>query len=420
MKILTRLLLVLAVLLGISAVLPLLFPYSLVADRFERQLSQITRGKVSIAEIGFAYTPMPAFQLRRMTIDNAETATVASVEIPLSLSMLLAEQYSLTGVRLEGAKVSRQFAQNLPQRLQGDSRGALLENLQFSNSTITLEKGSLGPLSGEIRFYKDGRIAEIEMSANSEGQAHLRAVPGQQGEFMLEFQASNWTLPLRHPLKFDSVRLAGKANTAGLSIDAIQATLYGGALSGNAQLFWDNNWALSGQLQAKQLNADSLLQVFSPVTRVSGRLQGELQFQLQAPTYQTLLDNAAAQGSFLIKDGNVHNMDLVAPLKAQAASVALHGGQTPFNTLTGRLGINGETVTLSGLDLESGKFRARGNVQIRQERLAGSILTQLISGPVALSGGVTLGGDLTTPELRSAGSSRPTPTSEGEPEAAPE
>lgn len=416
MKIINKLLIAIIILVGLLAAAPLVFPYTMVIPQIEQKLGRFVHGKATIGNITFRYAPRPILTLHGVVIDKADTATIGTLEIPLGIDMLLGDSYMLKGAHAESARISSEFAQGLPQRLHSDPAGAGIETLSFSNSTITLQKGEIGPLSGQITFYKDGRLSEITLTAN-EGLNTMRITPAQDSGFMVEFQARNWTLPLEHAVKLDTVRLAGRTNQNGIDIDAIQATLYGGTVNGNGRLSWDQGWALQGQLQGKQLNAGPFLSVFSPVTRASGRMDGTANFSFKAEAVKNLLDNPAIQGRFEIKEGQLHNIDLVSPLKAQGNSVSTHGGQTAFNLLSGAVSINPAGVTLSGLTLDSGKFRASGSASIVNDKLAGSASTQLISGPVALSGRATLGGTLSTPQISTGGAARPGSSGEKAPAA---
>lgn len=406
MKIINKLLIAIIILAGLLAAAPLVFPYTIITPQVEQHLGRFVHGKVTVGNIHFRYTPLPVLSLDNVIIDNPDSATIGSLAIPLNPGMLLGERYTIRNMRAESARISSAFAQNLPLRLHAGETGPNITNLIFSNSTVALQKGEIGPLNGEIAFYKDGRLSEISLTAN-EGRNTMRIVPAQSGEYLVEFQASGWTPPLAHPVRIDTIRLAGKTSQNGVDLDAIQGTLYGGTISGNGRIDWSNGWTLQGQLQGKQLNAGDFLSAFSPVTRASGRMDGTASFRFKADAIHDLLAAPAIQGSFAIKEGQLHNIDLVSPLKAQGNSVASHGGQTAFNLLSGNVSINPGAVTLSGLVLDAGKFRASGGVSIVGDKLSGSAATQLISGPVALSGRASLGGTLTSPILSTGGATRP-------------
>ncbi|MBE9609865.1 AsmA family protein [Chitinilyticum piscinae] len=406
MKIINKSLIALIILAALLAAAPLLLPLNFFAPQIERHVSRFVHGKATIGHVGFRYAPMPELILGQLVIDNRETAMIETLAIPLSPAMLLDESISLRELRIETANLSSDFARLLPQRLHGEGSALTVDGITFSNTTVYLDKSSIGPLNGKVQFYKDGRLSEIQLSAD-EGRSQMRIAPAEQGQFLVEFTTRAWTLPLRHPVTFDSLRLAGKTDAQGVNIDAIQASLYGGNLTGNARLSWEGNWTVSGQLQARQLNAKPLLSLFSPVTHASGKLDGEAAFRATANQALALMDTPSAQGVFRISEGQLHNLDLVSPLKAQQDMTLQHGGQTAFNTLTGNFAYSSHVMTLSALGLDSGKFRARGNASIKGEQLSGQVSAQLISGPVALSGQIGLGGTLSTPSLRTGGSARP-------------
>ena len=395
------------VFIGLAAALPLVFPYNSFKNELENKLSQMHGGKTNIGNIDFSYQPAPVFTLHNVVIDNPETAQLAEVIIPVTSYNLLNWGKSMRDVVIRNATFSRAFALDLPNRIKADAtEGLRIDRLNIEQASVKLESSTVGPIDGELHFNPNGSIGDLVIRAD-QGRAEIQVQPAEAGQFKVQFNAKGWELPFGHPVKFDFLKLMGTANTEGLQVSDIRGDVYGGLITGSAQLVWGKDWVLTGQVFSKNISVEPLITLFSPVTRSTGRMNSDVTFKYQSTSYNQLFKQPQIQGRFIIQDGTLHNFDLITPLKSQSPTVLRRGGQTNFSTLAGGIAINSNSVALSGLVLESGKFRSRADVVIRDGKISGSAASQLAAGAVTVSNQLSITGLLSAPELRSAGSSRP-------------
>jgi hypothetical protein len=392
---------------GIIAGAPLIFPYGIFKSDLESKLSTLSNTKATIGSISFNYSPTPTFNLEHIILDTPETANIGSISIPVSTHNLLNLGERLRDVSINNAEFSRAFAIDIPNRLQPAKGDAVkIDRLRLMQVSVKLENGRVGPVDGQLRFKADGSIDDLLITGN-DGRTELQVQPAEGSTFKVQFNAKGWASPLGYPVEFEYLKLIGIANTEGIMISDIRADLYGGLVTGSAQLNWNQGWSLNGQAFAKNLQAEPLLKVFSPITRASGRMNADGTFRYQGSDYNQLFKQGQIDGRFIIQDGMLHNFDLVTPLKSQSPTVQSRGGQTSFNTLVGGISINGKTVQLRGLALDAGKFRSRGELSIRENNLSGNIASQLAAGAVMVSNQLKVTGALNSPELRSGGAYRP-------------
>ena len=392
---------------GIVAAVPLIFPYDAFKSELESKLATFNTGKTTIAKIDFSYQPAPVFTLHKVVIDTPQTASIGEVIIPVTSYNILNFGKSLRDVVVRNAEFSRAFALDLPNRVKSDAaNGVKIDRLKLERASVRLESSTVGPIDGELHFNPDGSIGDLLISAD-QGRAQIQVQPAATGEFKVQFNAKGWELPFAYPVKFDFLKLMGTANAEGLQIPDIRGDIYGGIVTGSAQLSWGQEWVLTGQIFSKTLNIEPLITIFSPVTRSTGRMNSDVTFKYQSATYSALFNQPQIQGRFIIQDGTLHNFDLITPLKSQSPTVLRRGGQTNFSTLAGGISINPKYIQLHSLILESGKLRARGDVKIQDGKISGSATSQLAAGAVAASNKLNITGLLSAPELRSEGSSRP-------------
>lgn len=394
------------VIIGVAAALPLVFPYGAFKSDVENTLSKMNGGKTSIANIEFSYQPAPVFTLRDVVIDSAGSAQIQEVIIPVTTHNVFNYGKSLRDVTIRDAIFSRAFALDLPNRLKSDSKGINIDRLNLEKVSVKLESSTVGPVDGELHFNPNGSIGDLVIRAD-QGRAEVQIQPAAAGEFKVQFNAKGWELPFGYPVKFDFLKLMGTANVDGLQIPDIRGDIYGGIVTGSAQLSWGQDWVLTGQIFSKSINVEPLISVFSPITRSSGRMNSDVSFKFVSPSYNQLFKDPQIQGRFIIQDGTLHNFDLITPLKSQSPTVLRRGGQTNFSTLAGGISINTNSVKLHSLVLESGKLRSRGNVVIQNGKISGAIASQLGSGSIFVSNNLAISGELGAPELRSEGANRP-------------
>ncbi len=392
---------------GIIAAAPLVFPYGLYKSDVESTLSSLSGTKAQVANIHFSYTPSPHLTIEQVILDSADTAAIGRIEVPVSVHNLLNWGESLRDITLYDAQFSRQFALDIPNRLQPRADQTLkISRLKLSQTSVKLDSTTIGPVDGELRFKADGSIDDLLITSD-EGRAELQVQPGTADTFKVQFNAKGWKSPLGHPVQFEYLKLIGIANHDGIEIPDIRADLYNGLVTGNAQLKWNQGWELTGQLFGKNIQVEPLIQVFSPITRTSGRLNADAVFRYKADGYATLFKQPQINGRFIIQDGMLSNFDLVTPLKSQNPTVQSRGGQTNFNTLSGGISIGSKVVQLRSMSLDAGKFRSRGDITIRDNAMIGNIASQLSAGAVTLSNQLKVTGTLNNPELRSGGAYRP-------------
>ncbi|QLG89703.1 AsmA family protein [Chitinibacter bivalviorum] len=367
----------------------------------------LSNTKASIGDISFSYSPAPVFTFHNVVLDSPETAHIGAINIPVTAHNILNLGEHLRDITLSQGDFSRSFALDIPNRLHPNQGGAVkIDRLNLSQVSVKLEKGTIGPVDGQLRFKADGNIDDLLVTSD-QGRAELQVQPSDGGTFKVQFNAKGWASPLGHPIQFEFLKLIGTANADGINISDIRADLYGGLVTGNAQLNWNQGWNLTGQLFGKNIQAEPLIKVFSSITRASGRMNADATFRYQGTDYNTLFKQPQIVGRFILQDGMLSNFDLVTPLKSQSPTVQNRGGQTNFNTLAGGININGKIVQFRALALDAGKLRSRGEILIRDNTLSGNIASQLAAGAVVVSNQLKVAGSLDSPELRSGGSYRP-------------
>ncbi|GGP23998.1 hypothetical protein [Silvimonas iriomotensis] len=372
------------------------------------KMQQVMHGPVQIRQLRFDYTPNPALVLQDVTLENdPAVGHIDFIRVPLSFYNLT---HWGTGVReasAEGARFSPAYAAKLSERMRprpGDTL-AHIDDLQLRRASILLGNNELGPVDGVLRFDSAGNLAGLSVS-DAAGQSNLDIQP-QGKDFAATFVARHWTVPLGYPVVFDSLQLKGVIGETGLQISEIQGELYSGVVTGTAQLDWSNGWKLTGALHGSSLQSEPLSMVFSPATHLAGRLEGDATFSYEADSWTHLFDKPAVLADLHVRDGYLHNFDLVAPLKSSAPVVYARGGRTAFDNFTAKVAVQPDHVDITDVKLDSGKFTASGQLHVtRGGKLQGVAQSRLASSGILAASTVRIGGLLDTPAFSSSGARR--------------
>ncbi|MBB5191410.1 uncharacterized protein involved in outer membrane biogenesis [Silvimonas terrae] len=402
------LLISLVILIAIVVALPVILPLNMFLNDVTAKLQRVMHGPVQVRLLRFEYSPRPALVLQDVTLDNDPTiGHIEFIRLPLSFYNLTHWGSAVRDVSAEGARFSPAYAAKLADRMRPRAGDTLsrIDDLQLQRASIMLDTNELGPVDGILRFDSGGNVASLSVS-DASGQSTLDIQP-QGTDFAANFNARHWTVPLGYPVVFDALQLKGVISQSGLQISQIQGELYSGVVTGTAQLDWTNGWKLSGALHGSSLQAEPLSMVFSPVTHLAGRLEGDATFTYESDSWTHLFEKPAVLADIHARDGYLHNFDLVAPLKSSAPVVYARGGRTAFDNLTAKVAVQADHVDITDVKLDSGKFTATGQLHVAKGgKLQGQAQSRLASGGILAVSTVRVGGLLDTPAFSSSGAHR--------------
>lgn len=394
--------------LAFIAALPVIVPLQLFSGDATRLLQRITHSNIQLQQLAFEYTPRPALVLQDITLDgDPAIGHIEFIRVPLTVYNVLHWGRDLREVTVEGGHFSPQWAMQLPQKLRPQSGEATVHfaDLHLIRTSIVRNNSEVGPLDGVLKFDSGSNLAGLTVT-DSSGRMTLEILP-QGSDFAATLSASGWDLPLSVPAHFDSLQLKGIANQNGLQVTEIHGELYSGVVSGTARLDWTDGWKLTGTVHGSSVQAEPLTRLFNQTTFVSGRIEGDANFAYAGDSYQTLLATPQIDTNMTIKQGAIHNFDLIAPLKSTVPVTYARGGITRFDTLTGNAVINGKVVQLANIKVDAGKFVATGAMKIEAgNKISGGAQARLQAGVIAASSQIRIGGKLEAPVFQTGGAWR--------------
>jgi uncharacterized protein involved in outer membrane biogenesis len=148
---------------------------------------------------------------------------------------------------------------------------------------------------------------------------------------------------------------------------------------------------LQGELQPKDVEVESMLAAFNRRSIIAGKASGETTLSANGDTVGELARSLHTQTPFTIGKSTLLRFDLD---KAVRSAGKEHDGQTPLDSVTGRLDTQntpqGMVVTYTDLKAASGSLTASGQAKVANRRIEAEFAVDLVDGivgvPLSVSG----------------------------------
>ena len=385
-----------AVVLGATALLaavPWLVPASAWIPRVEEEAAKRLGVPVRIGGLTLSMLPLPHLSVSALDISGG-AITAQSIAVYPRLLSLMSDVRVIRLIQLNHVAVTRKganWAAALAGKPGGGGGALAIEQIRAANLQVELPAGRLPPLHAEIDLSHSAALpVERALITTVDGKATLKLAPD-GGEWKLTLDATDWQMPLGPPLKFTSLKGAGRVKGSRLSMSELTAALYGGTLNGKADLSWDKTWKLTGEAKLAGLDILPATQALKVKSALSGTLDASGPFNAQAANPAGLAGAFNADIGFKVNNGVLQGFDLAGAAKNLLKGGG--GGNTQFDELSGRLKVTARAYKLSGVRVTSGVLKAEGNVDISAaKQLSGRIDTELkgtgglVGVPLAVSG----------------------------------
>lgn len=272
----------------------------------------------------------------------------AALEIVAALSAKKSGNNEATSVRVRQVKIDE------IQLVWPDAKYPLMNAEATLTEAYQLQSAKLETLDGKLK-------ADVTPRATPNGEDQLIIV-----------SANKWTLPGGLPMLIDAAKLEMHLKGSKLEIPKIDIALYGGKLTGDAVLNWAENkettsWRMNGKLAVTSLAVKEPSRMVSKSVYLSGNLFGNGNFSAKAKQAGQLADNLRADFKFKVNNGVLHGLDLV-----EVASLLLKqsqsGGETQFEEFSGLLNVSGKQYHLQNLKISSGLLTAAGQVKVKPNK----------------------------------------------------
>ena len=384
---------------GVAVAVLFFVPFLIPMSAYIKQAEELAAAKlgvpVSIGSLRVALLPSPRLNVGEVVVGKNNEFSVEYVSVVPALTSLLSDAKVISSVQVKKPvikKAALDILANLSKQPKDASSTTTVSVRQINVEDAKLEWPGLKlpEINADITLTPENKpeAAEIE---TVDGKLKLDLIPKDDRQ-LITLVAKKWTLPAGPPLLVDELRMEMVLTDSKLDIPKIDATLYGGKLSGDANLTWGKVYKLTGKTRLDNLAVREPARLMSKSTRVSGQLFSDGSFNATAKEAGQLADKLNADIKFNIKDGMLYGFDL-AKAPAMLLTRGQLGGETKFDELSGLLNISGKTYRFRNLKVRSGVMSATGAVKISPNKaLDGEIEVEvknslnLASIPLQVSG----------------------------------
>ena len=385
MKWFKRFAVLIAVLVAALAVLPLFVSLDDYRPRIERLLAEKLKEPVTIKRVRIAGLPLPHVVVDGVEIGKADIKLGRIAMTPDLLSMF-SDTKVIRSINIDGLMLNQRALDRIPAWAKADPKAkpadftVQVRSIVLDGALLQLQKATFGPFDARISLAANGFPERADITSR-DGKFRAKVVPS-DGKFGIEIDAKGWRPPAGPPILFDELQVRGMATTNDANLSDIRAKLYGGTLNGATTVGWQKGLQLKGSYQVNGIELRDLVPLFSPQTRLSGRLTAKPAFSGSAPSAGQLQNALKLETPFDIRDGVLQGIDI---RKAASSLISKDSsGQTRFDTLSGHFALDRGTQRITKLKVASGSLAADGNITIAPNKsLSGRINVQLGTGKLA-------------------------------------
>ncbi len=375
MKWLKRLGIVVFVLVSLLGIVPFFISVEDYRPQIERILSERIKEPVRLKSLRLAGLPLPHLVIEGVEIGKADVQ-VGRIAVTPDLLSLLGDIKVIRSVDISGLVINQNALDRLPLWVATDPRAkpadftVLVRSVSLDDALLKLQKTTFGPFDARVSIASTGQPERADITAR-DGKFKLAIKPAGK-KFNIEVQAKDWRVPVGPPIHFDELLIRGVATLNDANLPEIKAKLYGGVVTGQMTAGWQKGLQLKGSYAVSDVELRELVPLFSPQTRLSGRLTAKPVFSANAPDAERLKNALKLETPFDIRDGVLQGIDI------QKAATSLltrdSSGQTRFDTLSGQFAMERGTQRMTNLKVSSGSLAADGNVTIAPNKaLSGRI-----------------------------------------------
>lgn len=400
MKWFKRLLVLFALLVAILGIAPFFVSVDEYRPQIERLLSDRIREPVRLKSLRLAGLPLPHLVIEGVEIGKADVK-VGRIAVTPDLLSLLTDTKVIRNVEVSGLVINQNALDRLPLWIASDPKAkpadftVLVRSVSLDDALLKLQKTTFGPFDARVDISSAGQPERADITAR-DGKFKATIKPAGK-KFNIEVQAKNWRLPAGPPIYFDELLVQGVATMEDANLSEIKAKLYGGTITGQTTVGWQKGLQLKGSYAVSALELRELVPLFSPETRLSGRLTAKPVFSANAPNAEQLKNALRLETPFDIRDGVLQGIDI------QKAATSLmtrdSSGQTRFDTLSGHFAMERGTQRITSLKVSSGSLAADGNVTIAPNKaLSGRINAKVtVAGMAAATVPLNISGTVDSP-----------------------
>ncbi len=348
------------------------YPYGRFIPELEAAMTSACKRPVRIATLGVEFAPRPVIRLGDVRVgEGATLLRIAELRLEPTPASLLGRRIAFGAAQARGLSLPAETLVSLPGLFSDLAQAGALKamaRLEVANVRMSLGGIDLPPLGGAVDVDAQGQLLALRVASDDKALSLALTPPhegGGRAGFDIVAEAIGWRLGDDHRVVVDTADIEASYADGVLSISRFDIRLFDGAITGKAVLAADANPRVSGELTAKHVNTARLSEALGFAQRLVGDMDGRARFAMQGDgaAFGALLD---ADGEFSMDRGSVRGIDLSEAARRMAHAPVL-GGETKFESLSGRIRLTPGGSRVSELVLNSGLMQSTGSIEVGKD-----------------------------------------------------
>ncbi len=409
MKWLKRLGIVVFILVLLLAAVPFLISVDDYRPQIEQLVSDKLKEPVKLKSLRLVGLPLPHLIIDGVEIGKAADIRIGKVSVTPDLLTMMSDFKIIRSINVEGLVINQRALDKIPAWTRTDPKAkpaaftVRVQSIRMDDAILKLQKASFGPFDAHVSITASGVPERADITAR-DGKFKATVIPAGD-KFNIDVQAKGWRLPAGPPILFDELLVKGVATLNDAHFGEVRAKLYGGTVHGKSTIVWQKGLQVTGNYAVNGLELRDLVPLFSPQTRLTGRVTAKPVFSANASNPDQLLNAMKLDTPFNIRDGVLQGVDI----QKAATNIITRdsSGETRFETLSGHFAMDRGTQRITNIKVASGSLAADGNVTIAPNKaLAGRINAQVMAGTItAATVPLNVSGTVDSPVLLPTGAS---------------
>jgi hypothetical protein len=384
-----------AIILGLLFVLPFLIPMQTYLQKAEAIASEQLGVPVDIGSAHLFLVPSPRVALNDIAVGKHQELKVEEMVVIPTISSLFSANKTLD-LKISKPvikKAALDIVSALSAKKSDDSEPASIRvrHVAIDELQLVWPDANYPLMNAEATLTEAYRLESATLET-IDGKLEANVTPKEapnDDEQLIIVKANKWTLPAGLPLLVDTAMLEMHLKDSRLEIPKIDIALYGGKLTGDAVLNFPEDkgtesWRMNGKLAIANLAVKEPSSLVSKSVYLSGHLFGNGSFSANAKQAGQLADNLRANIKFKVNNGVLHGLDLV-----KVASLLLKqsqsGGETQFEEFSGLLSVTGKQYHMQNLKISSGLLAAAGQVKVKPNKALNGVVAVDVKNSMGLT-----------------------------------
>ncbi len=365
----------------------------------EKLASDRMREPVSIRSMRASLWPAPHLRLEGVSIGELRDIKIPTVRVMPELAAFFGETKKIKSIEVESLTINQDAIARVIAWV-GPGSGAekiQVRRIVLKTATIDVKNLPLPPFEADIALAATGKLEQAKIRSTDK-KIEMAITPKNDG-FEIIIVANDWQPPLCPNLTFTELHAKAMATSEGMRISEIEGSLYSGKAKGRATIKWGALWKAEGSLDIENVLLAEAMPALTNDIALSGNLDANAVFSMQARDLGTLFDNPRIKARFSVRDGSIGNIDLARAIQPSAGETT--GGKTLFANLSGSMTLDGKRYEYRQMKLAAGPLTASGEADILpNKQLSGKTSVEMKLKSSTIRAPLTLSGDLKQPVLR--------------------